>query len=146
MDEQQNEQLILTAVERATCEQVATGEAPHGQRALAILALADGARLAEAAAKSGLTENQVKLWRGRFRNGRLAIFPEELIVTAETAVPPTIPVTIETLPAIALAAEKKDKKEKKKNKDGSKKKKDKKGKKKKKEKKGKKKSKKAKKK
>lgn len=145
MDEQQHEQLVLTAEERAGCMRVAAGEGPHSQRAQAVLALADGATLAEAAMQAGLTENQVKHWQGRFRHGRLAIFPEELLaVVADTAVTTPIPVAIESLPALAIApAEKPEKKEKKKGKDGGKKKKNKKkdkekkkGKKKKKDKKG----------
>ena len=130
MDEQQHEQLVLTAEERAGCERVAAGEAPHSQRAQAVLALADGATLAEAAAQTGLTENQVKHWQGRFRHGRLAIFPEELLEVEATAVASPLPITIESLPQIAPAKEeKKEKKEKKAGKDGGKKKKDKKGKK-----------------
>jgi transposase-like protein len=126
MDEQQNEQLVLTAVERAACERVARGEAPQAQRAQAILALGDGATLADAAAQSGLTENQVKLWRGRFRNGRLSIFPEESLAVADTPVATPIPVTIESLPALAIAAKEEPvKKEKKKDGDGRKKKEDK---------------------
>jgi hypothetical protein len=124
MDEQQNDELLLSAEERAGCKQVAAGEPPYSQRAQAILALADGASLADAAAQTGLTENQLKLWRGRFRNGRLAIFPEELlIIENDTATMP------ETAPEATPKKEKKAKKEKKKKKDGDKKKKDKKGKK-----------------
>jgi len=121
MDEQPNDDLLLTAEERAGCKQVAAGEPPYSQRAQAILALADGASLAEAAVAADLTENQVKLWRGRFRNGRLSIFPEALLISendvgeiAEPAPeqPPTEPVK-----------EKKAKKDKKKKKASDKKKK-----------------------
>lgn len=135
MDEQQHEQLVLTAEERAGCARVAAGEGPHSQRAQAVLALADGATLAEAAAQAGLTENQVKHWQGRFRNGRVTIFPEELLaVVAETAVtastPDPDPVAVELPPEIAPAKEKKEKKAKKgKKKEGDKKKKKDKGKK-----------------
>ncbi|HRQ40244.1 MAG TPA: helix-turn-helix domain-containing protein [Chloroflexota bacterium] len=124
MDEQQNEQLVLAAEERAVCERVTAGKAPHSQRAQAVLALADGATLAEAAAKTGLTENQVKHWQGRFRNGRLTIFPEEALARGDTAVASPPPIAIESLPPIAPAKE--EKKEKKAGKDGGKKKKEKK--------------------
>ncbi len=129
MDEQQNEQLVLTAEERAGCTRVAAGEGPHSQRAQAVLALADGATLAEAAAQTGLTENQVKHWQGRFRNGRLAIFPEELLVVETAVTTATLDpglVAVELLPQIAPAKQKKEKKAKKdKKKDNDKKKKDK---------------------
>lgn len=85
--EEQNNQLLLTEEERAVCGRLAVGEAPHSQRARALLILADGASLAETAVQSGLTENQVKHWLGRFRSQRLEIFPE----TLRTAVPPQLP-------------------------------------------------------
>lgn len=133
MDEQQNEQLVLTAEERAGCTRVAAGEGPHSQRAQAVLALADGTTLAEAAAQTGLTENQVKHWQGRFRNGRLAIFPEELLVVETAVTTATLDpglIAVELLPQIAPAKQKKEKKAKKdkkknKKKDNDKKKKDK---------------------
>ncbi len=124
MDEQQHEQLVLTAEERAGCMRVAAGEGPHSQRAQAVLALADGATLAEAAMQAGLTENQVKHWQGRFRHGRLAIFPEDVLAAEGTPVAAPIPVVIESLPALGVTpTEKPDKKEKKKEKNGAKKKK-----------------------
>lgn len=86
MDEQNN-QLLMTEEERAVCGRLAVGEAPHSQRARAMLILADGASLAETAVQSGLTENQVKHWLGRFRSQRLEIFPE----TLRTAVPSPSP-------------------------------------------------------
>ncbi len=143
MDEQQVEPFLLTTAEREACERLASGEAPYSQRALALLALADGASLAEAAAHAGLTENQVKLWRGRFRNSRLAVFPAELLVAeATTSATPAVsdPTAVETevtaVPEKKKQA-KKEKKEKSKKKDkkSKKEKKDKKGKKEKKEKK-----------
>ena len=60
-------------------EQVAGGEAPHSQRAQALLALADGADLAGAGITAGLTVNQVRYWLGRFGSRRLSIFPAELL-------------------------------------------------------------------
>ncbi|GIK56525.1 MAG: helix-turn-helix domain-containing protein [Chloroflexi bacterium] len=133
MDEQQNEQLVLTAEERAGCIRVAAGEGPHSQRAQAVLALADGATMTEAAAQTGLTENQVKHWYGRFRHGRLAIFPEELLVVETAVTTATLDpglIAVELLPQIVPAKQKKEKKAKKdkkknKKKDNDKKKKDK---------------------
>lgn len=108
---------LLTPSEQAVCLQIAVRESPHSQRAQALLAIADGASLAAAAEKSGLTENQVKYWVGRFRNNRLAIFPEVLIATepAPTATPATDFVR-ETVAAEAIlpAGKKKNKKGKKK--------------------------------
>jgi hypothetical protein len=114
--EEQNYQLVLTKEEQVTCEYVAAGEKPHSQRARAILSLAAGASLAEVAAQCGLTENQVKLWRGRFRNSRTAIFPKDVL----TAVPPPSPSrpvvekpAIETAVAVPQKEEKEEKKGKK---------------------------------
>lgn len=109
--EEGNDQLVLTKEEWATCEYVATAEAPHSLRARAILALAGGASVAETAVKTGLTENQVKLWRGRFRNSRVAIFPDEV-----TAVPDPDTPTPEK-PSKKKGKKKKDKDKKQKKKD-----------------------------
>jgi hypothetical protein len=78
-------EIVLSDAERATLGTLAGGEPPFGQRAKAILAVADGADLAAAGASADLTENQVRHWLGRFRNGRLAIFPEVPLPAAESA-------------------------------------------------------------
>ena len=127
---------LMSDEEQAICHQIsAQGEAPHNQRATALWQLNQGDSHEDAAAKSGLTVNQVKHWRGRFRTQRLAIFPEALTVLpaiAETE--EVIAETEETQPQEVSESTKKEGKKKKKDKKG----KDKKGKKKKKDKKDKK--------
>lgn len=73
------EESMLSAPETAVLTQIAAGEIPHNQRAQALLAYSASDSLADVAAQSGLTENQVKYWWGRFRTQRLTIFPEELV-------------------------------------------------------------------
>jgi DNA-directed RNA polymerase specialized sigma24 family protein len=51
---------LLSPQERAVCEGVASGDAPHGQRALALLSLDEGVTQAEAAERAGLTAGQVQ--------------------------------------------------------------------------------------
>ena len=98
MENQPKKQLHLTAEERTACQQIATGKAPYSQRAQAVLALADGASQAEAAQQSGLTENQVRYWLGRFRSKRLDIFPESVRSDKQEAVQsPPVP-TVDSLP------------------------------------------------
>ncbi|HID51964.1 MAG TPA: helix-turn-helix domain-containing protein [Anaerolineae bacterium] len=98
MENQPKKQLHLTSDERTACQQIATGKAPYSQRAQAILALADGASQAEAAQQSGLTENQVRYWLGRFRSKRLDIFPESVHSDKqETVQSPPVP-TVNSLP------------------------------------------------
>ena len=82
--QQKNKQVLsndhlLTAHEQAACMQIAEGEAPHNQRALALLALNEGHTQAQAAEKSGLSAGQVKYWVARFRDHRLGIFPDDLL-------------------------------------------------------------------
>ncbi len=74
---------LLSLDERGACEQLAGGEAPHNQRALALLAIDEGATQAEAGQRAGLTSGQVKYWLGKFRNEGLTIFPEDLGAQAE---------------------------------------------------------------
>lgn len=78
---QENEQAasesnLLTSQELAICEQIATGQAPHSQRALALLALNQKKTQAQAAEQTGLSKGQVKYWVARFRKLGLAIFPD----------------------------------------------------------------------
>jgi len=70
---------ILTLQEQTTCKQITEREAPHRQRALALLALQNGSTQAQAAQQSGLTQGQVKYWLAQFRKQRLAIFPGDLL-------------------------------------------------------------------
>jgi hypothetical protein len=70
---------LLTPEERAFCKQVVLGEAPHRQRAQALLAIDAGFTQPEAAIKSGLTKGQVRYWLEKFRRIRLDIFPKQVL-------------------------------------------------------------------
>lgn len=70
---------LLTSGERATCQQIASGAAPHSQRATALLALDEGVTQAEAGQNAGLSRGQVQYWLNKFRQQRLAIFPADLV-------------------------------------------------------------------
>jgi transposase len=80
---------LLDDEQRAVCEQLAGAEAPHGQRAQALLALDEGANQDGAADCSGMTKNQVKYWLGRFRKNGLGIFPEDLVDQARSEMVPS---------------------------------------------------------
>ncbi len=70
---------LLSPEERVICMQLTTGEAPHNQRAQALMAIDAGVTQAEAAMQSGLTGEQVRYWLGKFRKDRLSIFPRALL-------------------------------------------------------------------
>ena len=89
----QDQPQLLTPEERQVCTQIAAGEAPHSQRALALLALAQRVTQAEAGELSGLTEGQVRYWRDKFRQQRLSIFPENQLREAEPRPSSTRPET-----------------------------------------------------
>jgi len=77
---------LLTVEERAICQRVrATGEAPHNQRANALLALDEGLSQTEAGERAGLTAGQVKYWVNKFKQQRMDIFPETLQVQPTSA-------------------------------------------------------------
>jgi hypothetical protein len=87
--------IYLSVDEGSALKQIAAGDPPHNQRAIALLALDDGADLAGAGITAGLTVNQVRYWLGRFRSGRLDIFPAELFAAmaegaAEELEPPLL--------------------------------------------------------
>ena len=67
---------LLTTKELEACKRIASGAGASAQRAAALLALQAGDTQVQAAKKGGLTTGQVKYWAARFRNQRLAIFPE----------------------------------------------------------------------
>lgn len=75
---------LLTSLEQATCQQVASRQAPHSQRALALLALNEKCTQAQAAEQAGLSPGQVKYWVARFRKLRLGIFPDTLLDELDT--------------------------------------------------------------
>jgi hypothetical protein len=70
---------LLSEQERVAFKLISTGNDLHGQRAIALLAINDGATQAQAAQQAGLTPGQVKYWLTRFREIRLAIFPEQIL-------------------------------------------------------------------
>jgi len=70
---------LLSEQERVAFKMISTGNDLHGQRAIALLAVDQGATRAEAAQQAGLTPGQVKYWLGKFRQVRMQIFPEELL-------------------------------------------------------------------
>ena len=84
MSDQEKEQVvagknILTSQERAICEQITSREAPHSQRALALLALDEKHTQALAAEQAGLSPGQVKYLAAQFRKLRMSIFPTALL-------------------------------------------------------------------
>ena len=70
---------LLAEQERVAFKMISTGNDLHGQRAVALLAVDEGATQAEAAQQAGLTPGQVKYWLGKFRQVRMQIFPEEVL-------------------------------------------------------------------
>ena len=70
---------LLTPQEQAICEQIATREAPHSQRAMALLALNERSTQARAAEQAGLSTGQVKYWIAKFRKQRLGVFPDTVL-------------------------------------------------------------------
>jgi transposase-like protein len=84
---------LLDPDQREAIERITKSEAPHNQRAQAILALDEGMTQAEAGQRAGLTSGQVKYWLGKFRKEGLGIFPEELYAEAEQQEEPAALVT-----------------------------------------------------
>lgn len=78
-DDVTQEGKLLSSQEREAFKMISTGKDLHGQRALALLAVDEGATQEEAAQRAGLTTGQVKYWLGKFRRVRLDIFPEQVI-------------------------------------------------------------------
>lgn len=75
------ESRLLSDQEREAFKMISTGNDLHGQRAIALLAIDEGATQAQAAQQSGLTAGQVKYWLGKFRQVRMEIFPEQILKT-----------------------------------------------------------------
>ena len=67
---------LLSDQEREAFKMISTGNDLHGQRAIALLAIDEGASQSQAAQQAGLTAGQVKYWLGKFRRVRMEIFPE----------------------------------------------------------------------
>jgi hypothetical protein len=70
---------LLDAQERAQCARLAAGESLHSQRAQVLLALDQGETQKDAGLLAGLSPGQVKYWLGKFRQDRMAIFPEDIL-------------------------------------------------------------------
>ena len=85
MVEEQSIELFVTEAESLVLETLAQAEAPHSQRAQALLAVDAGSTIEQAAAVANLKVTQVRFWIGRFRNGRLTVFPESVIKEIESA-------------------------------------------------------------
>ena len=71
------ESRLLLPEERKVCINMAQGDVPHNQRALALLALDQGVTQADASELSGLTIGQVRYWRDKYRQQRLEIFSRD---------------------------------------------------------------------
>ncbi len=67
---------LLSEKERQLCQAVSQGPSPNRERALAILAVDNGHTQASAAKEAGLSVGQVQYWLRKFRQQRLAIFPD----------------------------------------------------------------------
>jgi hypothetical protein len=85
--------ILLTPQEREICQILASGKSLDIQRAQALLALDEGATQAQAAQLSSLTRGQVKYLLGKFREERLALFPEGIYLQPSAI--PQIPETEE---------------------------------------------------
>ena len=96
---EQDTGMLLNPKERTGCQQLAAGEAPHNQRAQALLALDEGATQESAGQRAGLTKGQVRYWLGKFRKARMAIFPKSPSAPTPTPdAPPAPEITIEESP------------------------------------------------
>jgi hypothetical protein len=122
LEQKQTAGKLLSPEEREVFKQLAAGEAPWSQRALALLALDQGVTQVEAGELSGLTQGQVKYWLGRYRQNGLSIFPEAGLSQTQSEPAPKIeasPHAVGEQPAAELnadAAEKEKPKQKKKKK------------------------------
>ena len=65
---------LLPSAERAAHERFAAGGGARARRALALLALDEGERQAQAGAHAGLSARRVRYWLARYRNDGLAIY------------------------------------------------------------------------
>ncbi len=86
MVEENGIELFITEAESLILETVAQGDVPYSQRAQALLAIDAGSTIEQAAQVAQLKVTQVRYWIGRFRNGRLEVFPDSLIEESEASV------------------------------------------------------------
>jgi hypothetical protein len=111
-DEANGKGKLLSSQERQAFKMISAGDDLHGQRAIALLAIDEGATQKEAGIRSSLTPGQVKYWLGRFRQLRLEIFPDQVLENA--GIEPEITASKEIQPAKQAAAKPKKSKGKKK--------------------------------
>ncbi len=86
MVEENGIELFITEAESMILETLAQGDVPYSQRAQALLAIDAGSTIEQAAQVAQLKVTQVRYWIGRFRNGRLEVFPDSLIKESEASV------------------------------------------------------------
>ena len=79
-------EIFVNEQESLILEALAQADAPHSQRAQALLAVDAGSTIEQAAQVANLKVTQVRYWLGRFKNGRLAVFPDELVRAMESLV------------------------------------------------------------
>jgi CHAD domain-containing protein len=79
---------LLTPHERAICRQIAQWGNMYSRRALALLALEEGADRAQAGERAGLSARRVRYWLAEFHKRRLDIFPERVLDKARPETPP----------------------------------------------------------
>ncbi len=97
---------LLSAEQRAFCEQIAVGENLDSKRALALLIVDKGVTQEEAAQQAGLTLYQVKYCLVRFRKLGVSMFPDALLAaTQPDPVPAPEPDPEPVLPTAAGEAE-----------------------------------------
>jgi hypothetical protein len=82
------EDSLLSAEQRAVCEQVAAGDTLDSRRAQALLAIDDDATQAEAGRLAGLTPGQVKYCLHRFRQLGLDMFSGVTLDVIQTELDP----------------------------------------------------------
>jgi hypothetical protein len=78
-----SESKLLSPEERAILSQIAAQDPPFSQRAQALLTIDQGATQSAAGQEAGLSLGQVRYWLGKFRKGRLSIFPAEMLQPAQ---------------------------------------------------------------
>jgi hypothetical protein len=83
---QKSTEILVTVEESLVLEALAQAGAPYSLRAQALLAVDAGSTIEQAAQVANLKVTQVRYWIGRFRNGRLGVFPNWLIEEMEASV------------------------------------------------------------
>jgi adenylate kinase len=82
---------LLTPQERAICRQITERGDLYSRRALALLALDEGETQVVAGERSSLSARQVRRWLADFRQTRLGIFPERVLVATQPVIAPEPP-------------------------------------------------------